>query len=303
MCLFATVACGDESAPGAVESGTSGAGVGGSGAGVSAGGTVGVAGAAQPGVSGTSVGGASVAGSPSGGASPGGAGSGGAAGSNGGSVATGGSAGSGGTASNPDPSAPCPKCVRIFNGKDYEGWEAAPATWSVVGGAMHGVGGSSRAAFTKADYANFRLILTSRMPNVNGDHLGILFWGKRPTSTTSPEIDHNDWMQWMPPSGTMWSYPAAMHHEIKPTKLAASPSTSTQWSTAELLFNLDKGTLRAAVDGVEITFYEHSKANPTEPIIKGPLAMMKHGGGTSEYKDIFVEVDPTEDKLYTVKAK
>ena len=31
--------------------------------------------------------------------------------------------------------------------------------------------------------------------------------------------------------------------------------------------------------------------------------MMRHGGGTSGYKDIFVEVDPTEDKLYTVKPK
>jgi hypothetical protein len=30
--------------------------------------------------------------------------------------------------------------------------------------------------------------------------------------------------------------------------------------------------------------------------------MMKHGGGGSEYKDIWVEVNPTErDKLYTLK--
>ena len=29
--------------------------------------------------------------------------------------------------------------------------------------------------------------------------------------------------------------------------------------------------------------------------------MMKHGGGGSEYKDIWVEDDPTEDKLYTVR--
>jgi hypothetical protein len=28
---------------------------------------------------------------------------------------------------------------------------------------------------------------------------------------------------------------------------------------------------------------------------------MKHGGGGSDYKDIWVEVNPTEDKLYTVK--
>jgi hypothetical protein len=29
--------------------------------------------------------------------------------------------------------------------------------------------------------------------------------------------------------------------------------------------------------------------------------MMKHGSGGSEYKDIWIEDEPTEDKLYTVK--
>jgi hypothetical protein len=28
---------------------------------------------------------------------------------------------------------------------------------------------------------------------------------------------------------------------------------------------------------------------------------MRHGGGGSEYKDIWVEADPVEDKLLTVK--
>jgi len=29
--------------------------------------------------------------------------------------------------------------------------------------------------------------------------------------------------------------------------------------------------------------------------------MQKHGAGGSEYRDIFLEADPTEDTLYTVK--
>jgi hypothetical protein len=29
--------------------------------------------------------------------------------------------------------------------------------------------------------------------------------------------------------------------------------------------------------------------------------MQKHGAGGSEYRDIFLEADPMEDKLYTAK--
>jgi hypothetical protein len=87
--------------------------------------------------------------------------------------------------------------------------------------------------------------------------------------------------------------------------IAKSPASSTEWHTSELLLNLDKGTLRAAVNGLETTRYTHpyptERTDPMKRIIKGPIGMMKHGGGGSEYKDIWVEADPTEDKLYTVK--
>jgi hypothetical protein len=48
--------------------------------------------------------------------------------------------------------------VRIFDGKSFKGWEADASTWSIVNGAMRGVGGSSRLAYTTADYGSFRLI-------------------------------------------------------------------------------------------------------------------------------------------------
>ena len=30
-------------------------------------------------------------------------------------------------------------CVRIFNGRDFDGWVADPSTWSITNGAMRGI--------------------------------------------------------------------------------------------------------------------------------------------------------------------
>jgi hypothetical protein len=263
----------------------------------------------------------------SGGATAGSGGSGGAAGSGGATAGSGGgeagSSGSGGTAVTPDaaptptpppdaspstpadPTAPCPRCVRIFNAMNFDGWQASTATWKIVEGAMHGQGGASRAAYTNEDYGNVRLIFSSRMNPVNDDHLGVLFWGNRPTNPEKPEINNAGWIQWMPNYGGLWSYYPPKDRGVPSTKVAPSPTDWTKWHQSELLLILDKGTLRAATDGVEVTRYTHpfptERTDPTKRIIKGPIGMMKHDKGGSEYKDIWVEVDPTEDKLYTVK--
>ena len=140
---------------------------------------------------------------------------------------------------------------------------------------------------------------------MNGDHLGTLFWGQRPTDPNKPKIDNNGWLQWMPPNGGMWSYQPPMHHGIRGMKINDGPGNITQWHTSEVLLNIDKGTLRAATDGVEINRYTHPwptmSEDPNLKLYKGPIGMMKHGGGGSEYKDIWIEEDPTEDKLYTVR--
>ena len=55
------------------------------------------------------------------------------------------------------------------------------------------------------------------------------------------------------------------------------------WNTTEILANLAKGSLRVAVDGREIVRY--TDKDPAR-LTSGP---------------IFVETDPTEDRLYTVR--
>lgn len=197
-----------------------------------------------------------------------------------------------------------PGCVKIFNGENFDGWVADPSTWSIVDGAMRGSGGTSRLAYTKADYGSFRLIFTARMNPVNRDHLGVLFWGDRPTDPAKPKIDNAGWLQFMPPFGGMWNYHPPQHQNLPHETLVEGPRDSAKWYTTEILCNLEKGTMRAAVNGVEIVRYAHpeptERKDPEKRIIPGPIGMFRHGGGTSEYKSIYVEADPKVDKLITV---
>ena len=149
-----------------------------------------------------------------------------------------------------------PGCVRIFDGQTFDRWEADRSTWSIVDAAMRGVGGTSRLAYTKADYGSFRLIFTARMNPVNGDHLGVLFWGDRPSDPSKPKIDNAGWIQFMPPFAGMWDYhppnTITCRSDRRPWLERFHP-----WCTTELLCNLEKGTMRAAVNGVELVRYIH----------------------------------------------
>jgi 3-keto-disaccharide hydrolase len=197
-------------------------------------------------------------------------------------------------AANVDAAAACPKCVRIFDGKTWDGWEHDPVNWSILDGAMRAFGPGSRSAFTKADYGDFRLIVTSRMSPVNNDHLGVLFWGPRPEPGS---VAYTKNIQVQPPHGAMWDYyeNKALQREV----IGPFSRDFESWKVMEILADFETGSLRVAVDGVEISRYKD--ANPSR-LSKGPIAMQKHGAGGSEYKDIFVEANPTEDRLYTVTA-
>jgi hypothetical protein len=109
----------------------------------------------------------------------------------------------------------------------------------------------------------------------------------------------------MPPFGGMWNYHPPMHQNLKHETLAPGSRDSAKWTTTEMLCNLEKGTLRAAVDGVETVRYTHpqpgERTDPEKRIVAGPIGMFRHGKGVSEYKDIYLEANPKGDKLLTVK--
>ncbi len=86
----------------------------------------------------------------------------------------------------------------------------------IVGAAARGSDGAEGRAFrvgTVVPAGMGAATAVQRVPDfivyvnpVNGDHLGVLFWGDRPQDADKPKIDEAGWLQFMPPFGGMWDY-------------------------------------------------------------------------------------------------
>jgi len=193
------------------------------------------------------------------------------------------------------PSAILQQMTVLFDGKTLDGWEYNSNAWTIVDRAMHGTGKGGN-IFTRRDYGDFRLIVTSRVASPEGnpgrDHLGVLFWGEHSTNFGTGKA-----LQVQPPHGAMWDY--RTNKGLRPEHPTPRPRPRYQdWHVCEILAKRDTGEVRAAVDGVEITTYRH----PDPTVLKrGPIGMQIHSSvGVFEYKDIKVEENPTENRLITV---
>jgi Domain of Unknown Function (DUF1080) len=184
--------------------------------------------------------------------------------------------------------------IKLFDGVSLKGWKGNPAFWSVTDGAIRGVTDETRGELllTDGNFGDFRLILKSRLVS-ESNHLGVCFWGER-----RDDFRYGECVLVIPPHGGMWDYRPGKgsppRENIPHTK--ADPH---QWHETEVLGNLIAGTLRMAVNGVEIVRY---KDEDPARLKRGPIGLQIHSGASIvEYKDIEVETDPKENRLITVK--
>jgi hypothetical protein len=184
--------------------------------------------------------------------------------------------------------------VKLFDGATLKGWNGNPAFWSVAGGAIHGVTDKTpgELILTDGDYADFRLILKSRLVS-ESNHLGMCFWGER-----RADWRYGECILVIPPNHGMWDY-----HPGKgspPRETLPHPTFDPHvWHETEILASMKTGIVRVAVNGVEVTRY---KDEDPSRLKKGPIGLQIHSGASVvEYKDIEVEVDPKEDRLITLK--
>ena len=186
-----------------------------------------------------------------------------------------------------------PARTTLFNGTTLQGWSGNPAIWSVKNDAIHGVtdhGG--QLMLTAGDYADFRLILKSRLVSQK-NHLGVCFWGNR-----TPDWGYGECILVIPPSSGMWDYHPGKKGPPR-EKLPHPDFDPHVWHETEILAHLKTGTIRMAVNGVEVTRY--TDEDPTR-LRRGPIGLQIHAGASEvEYKDLVVEVDPKEDRLMTLK--
>ena len=228
------------------------------------------------------------------------AGSGGTAGAGGvgGSGGSGGTAGSGGAdAAAGDTAGPVPDgaavpagdgglpgLMSIFDGKTLAGWEGSASVWSVKDGILTG-GGQRGQLTTVASYENFRLTIWMRLAS-GDDHLGVCMWGTKRVF---------DCLLVVPPSGAIYDY--VSNSTVRPIQY--DPEAKRMWHQTEILANRTTGIVKVAVNGQARPDYKDPRAAGRKA---GPIGLQLHSGGIRvEFKEIFVEMNPKEDRLLTVK--
>jgi hypothetical protein len=181
----------------------------------------------------------------------------------------------------------------LFDGKTLNGWSGDPTIWSVKDDAIHGItehGG--QLILSNGDYSDFRLILKSRLVSEK-NHLGVCFWGERKT-----DWGYGNCILVIPPTGGMWDYHPGKKGPPR-EKLPHPDFDPGAWHESEILAHLKTGTIRMAVNGVEVTRYTDEDATRLR---RGPIGLQIHAGASEvEYKDIRLELDPKEDRLITVR--
>jgi hypothetical protein len=184
--------------------------------------------------------------------------------------------------------------VTLFDGVSLKGWKGNAVFWSVKDGAIRGAADDTRGELllSEGNYGDFRLILKSRLVS-ESNHLGVCFWGER-----RDDFRYGECVLVIPPHGGMWDYRAGKGSPPRENipHVKADPH---QWHETEVLANIKTGTVRMAVNGVEIVRY---KDDDPARLRRGPIGLQIHSGASIvEYKDIEVDVDPKQDRLITVK--
>jgi hypothetical protein len=270
-------------------------------------------GSATGGSSGTSTGGTPAAsGGSSGSATGGSTGSGGDSGpvvpGTGGSTGTGGSpADASSPGSESDAAAPpassegapygCKTCTRLFNGVNLDGWITVPNAWVVKDGALASTGVAAD-IYTKEDLGDYRIFFQVRQLAGNHKPCTVLF-GNRPADPTKPARGLGG-AQFQPPNGASWNYGIGGTF----SRLTNPNFDVKQWHWCEVLVK-EAGSFRAAccpagAGGAACKATEVLKW--TGKGRKHPFDIMMHNAGLmDEYKEIWIERNPTVDDLMSTK--
>jgi hypothetical protein len=190
--------------------------------------------------------------------------------------------------------------IKLFNGKNLDGWEGHKDLWSVQDGVIVGKNTSpvkvSTYLLTKRNFRDFRLTATVKLVR-SEMHSGIAFWGR-----VAPE--KGDKYAYaghlvMFPSG--WGMYDLYGRNLLPVDPAPAKKVGKQhdWNELEILAVGDR--VRVAVNGAAVIDWR----DPEPARIKdGPIGLQLHSNEEPQevhFKDLTLTTYPKEDKLLTVK--
>jgi hypothetical protein len=191
--------------------------------------------------------------------------------------------------------------IKLFNGKDLDGWEGYEDLWSVKDGVIIAKSTKpikvSTYLLTKQKYSDFRLTCTVKLVE-SEMHSGIAFWGR-----VAPEKDKYTYAGHlvMFPSG--WGMYDLFGRNGLPVDPAPAKKVGKQhdWNDLEILAQGNR--VRVAVNGAAVIDWRDPQP---DRIKEGPIGLQLHSNEVPQevhFKDLVLTTFPKEDKLTTVKDK
>jgi len=190
--------------------------------------------------------------------------------------------------------------IKLFNGKDLEGWEGHAHLWSVQDGVIVAKNTVpirvSTYLLTKRTFSDFRLTATVKLVQ-SEMHSGIAFWGRN-----APE--HGDRFTYaghlvMFPSG--WGMYDLFGRNGLPVDGGPAKKVGKQhdWNDLEILAQGNR--VRVVVNGTLVVDWRDPEP---ERIKEGPIGLQLHSNRVPQevhFKEIFIETFPPENKPKTAK--
>jgi hypothetical protein len=198
--------------------------------------------------------------------------------------------------------------VKLFNGKDLEGWEGNTGEggtqkyFSVQNGEIVARNEKENAPkvsnylLTRKNYRNFRLVFEGKLAE-SSMHSGIAIWGKK----FEKDGEKNSYQGHlvMFPSG--WGfYDLFRRNSIYKDDGRAQKADNKDWNKMEILAIGNR--IRLAVNGQEVADWEDDKP---ELCGEGPIGLQLHSNKVAQevrFRGLILSENP-EDKLITVAIK
>jgi hypothetical protein len=192
-----------------------------------------------------------------------------------------------------------PETIKLFNGKDLEGWQGDMKHWSVQNGEIVGKNSDpvpvSTYLLTKQDYSDFRLVATVKLVR-SEMHSGIAFWG-RIAPEKGDEFTYAGHLVMFPSGWGMYDLYGrnGLPVDSEPAKKVGKQH---DWNDLEILAQGNR--VRVAVNGVKVIDWRDPEP---DRIKQGPIGLQLHSNNEPQevhFKGLTLTTFP-EDKLLTVK--
>lgn len=197
--------------------------------------------------------------------------------------------------------------IKLFNGKDFDGWEGYGDLWSVKDGVIVAKNTKpikfSTYLHTKRKFTDFRLVFAAKLVE-SEMHSGVALWGQiKPEVSKNPEGDRSKHTY----AGHLVMFPSnwglydlfgrnGLKADNKP---AIKAGKQHDWNDMEILAQGNR--IRLAVNGQAVLDWRDPEP---DRIKEGPIGLQLHSNTVPQeihFKGLVLTTFPSEDKLITVK--